>query len=271
MKYNANTYVPYPILRPEAYDYPEGEFTTELSKERLGDNLHLECNFNIKEPTVLNQVKDGKADYCILVYCGAACYTEVFRASEGSTVVSAVISCNNLKGNVEVHPFVISVEDIPLSTSTAHSEYGGAPIVVEKGKQLASSLPWSFTVKQTGTIESVFRLERESAKVPKLRDGEFDFEAEPAERHIVISANQKTYDEFNDIRSESKLTRATVYTNALIVALCELPEEPDENEPPDGWAVTLRERLRTEDTDSKPVAAQRMLGNPLAYLSEFTI
>ena len=270
MKYNANTYAPYPILRPKAYDYPEGEFTTELSQERRGDNLHLECNFNMKEPTVLNQVKEGKADYCILVYCGATCYTEVFRAARGSTSIAALVSCGNLMGKVDVHPSVISAENMALPTDTAHPEYAGKMIIVEKGKQLAAGFPWSFTVKPKGRIESIFKLDTESPSDPKLKDGEFDVEAEFTERHVVIRANRKTYDEFNDIRSDTKLTRATVYLNALSIALCKLPLDPDDDEPPDGWAVTLRERRKQEDTDSETLLAQRMLGNPFSCLREFT-
>ena len=116
MKYNPNTYAPYPVLRPNAFDYPEGEFSTKLKRERRGNELYIECSFNISEPAVLDQVQKGNAACCILVYCLATCYTEVFKATDGNTVLSAFISCDNLKGHVEVHPSVISAENMALPT-----------------------------------------------------------------------------------------------------------------------------------------------------------
>ena len=271
MKFNPNTYAPYPILRPNSSDYPEGNFTTTFSHERREDDIHVECVFEIDEPTIQERIKAGDVACCILVYCSATCYTETFRASSGDMTVSAVISLDNLKGNIEVHPSVISVKDITLPTKTAHSEYGGATMVVAKYKQLASSVLWTFTVKPSGTIESVFRLERDDPEQSKFEDGEFDFEAETSDRHILIKSNSNTYDAFQEIRSETALTRATVYLSALIYALGVIDmDEPDENEPPDGWAVTLRERKKQLGVESKGLAAQRMLGAPLSCLGEFT-
>ena len=270
MKHNPNTYAPYPILRPDAFDYPEGSFITTLSQEQHEYDLHVECVFNVDEPTIKEQIVAGDATCCILIYCLATCYTEVFKASSDPLTVSAVVSCDNLKGNIEVHPSVISVKDIALSTKTAHPEYNSVPLVVPKYKQLASSVPWSFNVKPSSTIESVFRLEREDPELSELADGEFDFEAEPSERHIVIKSNPVTYDAFQDIRHEREITLATVYLNALTFALGELDDEPDENEPPDGWTVTLRERKRQLPIESNGLAAQRLLGTPLSRLNEFT-
>ncbi len=271
MKFNPNNYAPYPILRPNSSDYPEGNFTTTFSQEQRDNDLHVDCAFDIDEPTIQEHIKAGDVACCILIYCSATCYTEVFRSSPGDLKVSAVVYLDNLKGNIEVHPSVISVKDIALPTKTAHPEYGGATMVVAKYKQLASSVPWLFTVKPPGTIESVFRLERDNPEQSKLEDGEFDFIVEPLERHIVIKSNPKTYDAFQEIRSETALTRATVYLSALIYALGFINmDEPDENEPPDGWAVTLRERKRQLRIESDALAAQRMLGAPFSCLGEFT-
>ena len=273
MKYNPNTYAPYPILRPNASDYPGGSFTTELKHEQQDSNLRIECSFTIEEASVKDLIQTGQAACCVLVYCRGALYTEVFRAPQGTFVVSEDIPSDNLIGYVEVHPSVITLTDLSLSTSTAHSEYGGSVISIARNKQLASSLPWSFRVKPSNTIESVFRLDRDSEDTYKLEDGEFDFVAEPSDRHIVIRANAETFDNVlaigSAVRSNRSLTLATVYLNALISALADiLLEEVGEDEPPDGWAVSLRERMRDLGIESKGIAAQRMLGSPLARLTE---
>ena len=272
MKYNPNTYAPYPILRPNASDYPGGSFTTELRHDLKGGSLLLECSFSIDEASVEHLIETGQASCCVLVYCRVTLYTEVFKAPKGSLTVKKDVPQSNLIGNVEVHPSVISLADIHLLTSTAHPEYGGAMVSVPKHKQLASSLPWSFRVKPSNTIESVFRLERLSQGTLELNDGEFDFVAEPSERHIAIRANAETFDKFSAIRCQRRdLTLATVYLNALITALAELTEEVGEDEPPDGWAVTLvRERRRDLGVESIGLTAQRMLGSPLARLTELS-
>ena len=268
MKYNPNTYAPYPILRPNASDYPGGSFTTWLKHEQQGSNLRIECSFTIEEVSVKNLIQTGQAACCILVYCLGTLYTEVFKATQGSLVVAKEIPLSNLIGNVEMHPSVISLTDINLATRMAHSEYGGAIVSIARNKQLASSLPWSFRVKPSSTIESVFRLDRDSEDTYKLEDGEFDFVAEPSERHIVIRANAETFDEFWAIRSQRNLTLATVYLNALMVALAELRDEVGEDELSDGWASVLREHMGSLGVESKALAAQKMLGSPLARLTE---
>ena len=211
MKYNPNTYAPYPILRPNASDYPRGSFTTELKQEQQDVNLRIECSFTIEGASVKDLIQTGQAACCVLVYCLGALYTEVFRAPQGTFVIVEDIPSANLIGNVEVHPSVITLTDVELPTSTAHTEYGGSTMSVTKNKQLASSTPWSFNVKPTSTIESVFRLDRDGEGTYGLEDGEFEFIAEPSERYIVILANAETFDEFDTIRSQRDLTLATVY------------------------------------------------------------
>ena len=270
MKYNPNTYAPYPILRPNASDYPGGSFTTDLKHEQQGSTLQIECSFTIEEASVERLIQTGQAACCILVYCLSALYTEVFRAPQGTFVVQEDILSSNLIGYVEVHPSVISLTDLELPTNTAHHEYGGAIVSIARNKQLASSLPWSFRVKPSNTIESVFRLERLSQGTLELNDGEFDFVAEPSERYILIRANAETFDKFDDIRSQRSLTLATVYLNALITAVAALPPEAEEDEPPNGWAVTLRERKREIGVEPIGLAAQKMLGSPLDRLTELS-
>ena len=269
MKYNPNTYAPYPILRPNASDYPGGSFTTEFKREQQDGNLRIGCSFKIDEPTMKDLIQRGQASCCVLVYCLGALYTEVFRAPQGTFVVAEDIPSANLIGNVEVHPSVITLTDVELPTSTAHPEYGGSTMSVTKNKQLASSTPWSFNVKPTSAIESVFRLDRDGEGTYGLEDGEFDFEAEPSDRHIVIRSNAETFDKFKDIRIPGRnLTLATVFLSTLITALYELPDEVGEDEPPDGWAAVVRERMRDLEIESKGLAAQKMLGSPLARLTE---
>lgn len=61
MRYNANAYAPYPILRPDSTDYPNGSFDTRLTHEVSEDSIKLEVEFLIEETAVRRQVEKGYA------------------------------------------------------------------------------------------------------------------------------------------------------------------------------------------------------------------
>ena len=270
MKYNSNSYTEYPMLRPYSDDYPHGGIRTDLCREMRDESIVIECRFDVNEPSVSKSVKEGYVGCCLLVYCSATCYTELFRGQIGENVVTAEIPYELLNGRIEAHPSVITLRETVLLTKTAHPEYRGALIPVERYKQIAASEPWVFQVKPAGKIESVFRLEADSSDA--LRDWEFDFEAEPSERYIVVKANSQTYEHFKGIRHNTDATRATVYLTALTNALAFLDQEPGDNEPPQGWASTVRIKLQELKLDiwqqghSPGLAAQRLLGEPLCFL-----
>jgi hypothetical protein len=269
MKYNSNSYTEYPMLRPYSDDYPNGSVRTELSQEIRNEMVVIECEFDVAEPAVYEKINEGSAACCLLVYCAATCYTEMFRAEPGAVDASASIPCGALNGRVEVHPSVITLRDIVLPTSTAHPEYGGNLIPIERFRQIASSEPWVFQVKPSVRLESVFKLDSDASNI--LGDWEFDFESDPGERYIVIRANQKTYKRFRELRHKTETTRATVFLTALTQALHFVDLEPSDDEPPIGWASTVRDKLEETKLDiwnghSCGLAAQRLLGEPLTLL-----
>ena len=272
MRYNPNAYVDYPILRPNSSDYPDGGITTSLEWARENTNLLARLEFNITEPGILKQIKKADAICFAFLYCSTTCYSEMLRADSGSTVISALIPLSNLKGRVELHPSVVAVDDLVLRTDTAHPEYKSQSIPVQFRKQIAVDEPWHFSVGLVGKIESVFRLEQ-SEEQNSLEDGEFDFQIDPTSRYIVIRSNPRTYRDFQRIRERGQkpLTAASVYLSALTAALGELEPEPDDSEPAEGWAHTVRALLQKHnlpwpDGCSDGLAAQRLMRTPLAAL-----
>ena len=276
MRYNPNAYVDYPILRPNSSDYPNGDITTSLEWARENSNLRTRLEFNIAEPGILKQIKKGDATCFAFLYCSTTCYSEMLRADSGSTVISALTLLSNLKGRVELHPSVVAIDDLVLRTDTAHSEYKSQPIPVQVRKQIAMDEPWHFSVGLVGKIESVFRLEQSEAQ-NTLEDGEFDFQIDPGSRYIVIRSNPKTFREFKRVRDrgQKSLTAASVYLSALTAALGELEPEPDDSEPAEGWANTVRALLQKHkilwpDGCSDGLAAQRLMRTPLAALPDLS-
>ena len=271
MKYNPDAYTDYPILRPHSSDYPDGSISTKLTRRREERHLHIELSFEIDEPVVRKQIEKNDARCCALLYCRGTCYSEMLTAAGGTTVISTSVPLGQLKGRVEIHPAVITVDDLVVSTETAHQEYAGTPMPVRKYRQLAMDEPWHFAVGTVGPIESVFRLEE--ADTDTLEDGEFDFQVDPGERYIVIRSNPETYRAFDAIRKrkQKRLTVASVFLTALTTALGELQKDADEREPTEGWAATVRAHIqelgvRWPDSCGHGLTAQKLLRKPLDAL-----
>ena len=270
MRFNPNAYASHPILRPNSDDYPTGEFDTELTVQRMGANLELSVSFRIDEPAVREKILSGDAACCAYLYCRSSSFSETFRAESGSERLLGQAPLNALNGDIEVHPFVIALDDLTLPANAANPEYGDAPIVVPRLRQLAAGMTWHFSVGATGSVESAFRLQRDPDA--NLKYGEFDFDIDPRERHIVIIVNPETHSRFNEsARSDKPLSMSTVYLAALTSALAYIEAtEPSDEEPANGWAPTLRARLAENEINLESIsiglAAQRLLDNPLTYI-----
>ena len=276
MKYNPDSYSEYPRLRPNSDDYPNGQFLTKLIKEEFSqsggetDSLRLKLDFDIDEPVIRGEVRDGDAVCCAQLYCATTCYSEMFIANTGEFFIEQAISLGNIRGRVELRPLVLTINDIAIRTETAHPEYGGNMLPVARYKQLAVCEPYHFSVGFIGTVESVFRLEQTDGD-SNLNDGEFEYEADPLQRYIRIKMNAETYQTFQRMRSQESLTRMTVYLIALTDALANLPEDASDDDIAEGWVTTIREHLNRNNLDvpdrhSYGLAAQRLLESPLKQL-----
>ena len=272
MRYNPNAYIDYPVLRPHSSDYPDGQISTNLVQGRENDYLRINLSFDIEEPGILKQIEKGDAMCCAFLYCSNTCYSEMLTAAQSATSISNLTLLSRLKGRVELHPSVIAVDDLVLRTETAHPEYKNETMPVQVRKQLAMDEPWHFAVGLVGPIESVFQLQQADPG-ESLEDGEFDFQIDPTARYIVIKANHKTFQDFQNIRDrgQKNLTSASVYLCALTAALGSLEDEHDGSEPAEGWAATVRSlvqkaSIQWPDACSDGLAAQRLMRKPLAAL-----
>lgn len=275
MKFNENGYSDRPVLRPNATDYPDGRFTTKFRHQKEEDTLLVTVEFDIDEPAIVRLIDKGDAVCCAQIYCLGTSYTEMIIATSGSKNISATIPLENLNGRVEVHPSVITIDDVALPTGTAHPEYGDKLLSLPKYTQLAADAPWHFTAEVSGSLESIFTFEQDDKQ--ELENGEFWFEVDTKDTYITIRSNSFTSDVLPDIRAYEDWTRASIYLVALTDALSILKvsgDQPDEYEPPVGWAATLR-KLLTENRlsifdgrHSVGYAAQKLLRNPLVHLLE---
>ena len=272
MKYNADAYSPYPVLRPHSRDFPEGTLNTRLKWLRRNDLLEITLEFDVNESAIAKHIEKGDAVCCAMVYCTATCYSEMLKAARSNSIVSGCVPLKLLNGRVEVHPSIIAEDDLVLRTDSTHQEYGNDPIPVSRGRRLAMDEPYHFAVGFVAPIESIFRLE--PTEENELDDWEFDHDADTSNTYVTIKANPETYNAFQALRAQVPLTAATVYLNALTTAVGELQREQDDNEPAQGWAYSVRTHIERQQIDWKNMysglVAQKLLKTPLSYLKEAT-
>lgn len=270
MKYNADAYSPYPVLRPHSRDFPNGLLRTRLRQLRKDDFLDITLEFDIHEPAIAKHIEKGDAVCCAMVYCTSTCYSEMIKAANGDSIASGSVPLKLLNGRVEVHPSIIAEDDLVLRTDTTHQEYGSDPIPVSRGRRLAMDEPYHFAVGYVAPIESIFRLD--ASEGSDLNDWEFNHVADTQTRYITIMANPETYNAFQVLRSQVPLTAATVYLNALTTAIGELQREQEDNEYPQGWASSVRTHIERQQIDWRNMysglVAQKLLRTPLSYLKE---
>ena len=270
MRYNADAYSYYPVLRPHSSDFPTGQLNARLTVSREESELMLRLEFSIEEPAIAKHIAKADALCCAMVYCTETCYTEMLKAPKKELVITGSIPLNMLSGKVEVHPSVIAEDAIAIEPDTVNDEYGNNPISVNKRRRLAMDEPYHFEVGYVPPIESVFKLQPTEAG--QLEDWEFNIAVDILDRYIVISANPDTFAKFTELRSNVPLTTATIYLNALTNALGELPPEEDDAEPVAGWARSVRALMKRQninrDQTSISLAAQRLLNTPFSYLNK---
>ena len=272
MKYNPDSYPEYPILRPHSDDYPGAEFKTNLTMlSQEEDETCFRVDFDISEPSIEDDIKHRDAKCCVHIYCGTTRYSEMVGADEGEFSVEHTISLKNVRGLVEIRPMVLTVNNVVVNTQTAHPDYRGNPMRVDRYRQRAVCEPYHFRIGVVRTVKSVFQIQK--TEDLDLNRGEFEYEAELSERYIKIKMNPETYEDFQRIRGQERLTRMTVYLNALTDALGRLHEDPHDEElaNANGWAPSIREHIKKLKLDvpakhSCALAAQRLLESPLAEL-----
>ena len=271
MKYNPRRNYLHPVLRPYSDDYPNGNLRTEVKRSEIAhDALNLSLIFDVTEPSIQEQVQNGSAICVAMLYCGATLHREMLQGGIGSLEILASIPTTLVRDNVELHPAIITRDDISHSTETAHGEYGAASVSINRWQPLATDQTWRFQVNpNVRPTKGIFNLEPDDT----LPDGMFDIKTDMADRYVNITANRTTMGLFKKSSGERALS--TIYTSALVSALAEIKDvDGDAEIHDDGWVNCIKNNLKRlnasigdQDQDQSTRysllrAAQLLLGNP---------
>lgn len=247
MKYSPRRNYLHPVLRPFSDDYPSGELQTELQADVNEQAVNVVLTFEITEPSILERIERGDAVCAAMLYCGWTLHREMFCAGTGSLRAETSISTDHLRGTVDVHPSIITVNNLSYPTSTVHQEYGSDPIPIAQWNPLATDRPWQFQVNPSARpAKGIFNRVVDDG----LSDGEFDVVCDITEKYVNVTANSKTMTQLKEVSADDRRTLPTVFLSALVSALAEI-KEIDAEAPihDDGWVTCIRNNLKRVGAD----------------------
>ena len=251
MKYNPKRNYLHPVLRPFSHDYPDGTLETQLEVDPGPEVVTVAVDFLVNEPSIQEQIQNGKAVCAAMLYCGPTLYREILRAGNGSVRAEADIPVHMLRGEVLVHPAVFATADLNYQAPTVHTEYSDSNIEIGQWNPMAIDRSWQFQVSPSVKhTNGIFNLEIDS----ELPDGEFDIKCQINEKYVNITANADTRAKLKQIGSREHDSLSTVYMSALVCALAEIKDMPEDDPAhEDGWVQCLKANMKRLDID---------IGNP---------
>ena len=271
MRYRSNRQYLHPVLRPDADDYGADAAliaTCDLPEYDQSDGMvAIQVAFDLSEPTLKRLVQSRAARCAAMVYCGSTLYRNRLEAlPDDPFVARGRVPVSRLKNAVQVHPVILATSDFVLPTDTAHPEYQGHSVVIDRLAPLATDLPWIFDVdSDMRPVRSIFRLEED--KSGRLNDGEFDVNLDTGQSYVAIFANSDTLEAFNAARKEGQYALPTVFTGAVLSVLAFVKDLGDDiDDESCAWLSCVRAQLRSRNIDLESdglfLAAQRLLDRP---------
>lgn len=250
MKYNPNRHYLHPVARPHADDYPDSHFSTRLEVKHFSNDVVVKIEYIIDDDIINGKINSSQASCVAMLYCRDTMYRNGITNTQDDNYFKLyeTIPLRVLKNWVEIHPAIVAKTDIEMfSTQTAHPEYKGLPIRIEKGTPLAVDNTWHFEVNaKKYQTHSFFNLIADN----DLRSDEFDVQIDIHRPYVDIIADETTIEAFRSLRSNRNITFPSVFLSALITVLSEFKERNFENEgdvpesvPSEGWYRCIYKKL----------------------------
>ena len=279
MKYNPRRNYLHPVLRPFSNDYPNGELETELNIDQGLEYVTIAVDFLVNEPSIQEQIENGRAICAAMLYCGPTLYREMIRAGRGSIRAETDVPTSLLRGEVLVHPAIFATDELAYPAPTAHEEYQGSNIVIGQWNPMAVDRYWQFQITPADkSTKGIFNLKVKNV----LPDGEFDIECSPNEKYVSITANEQTRGKLKQLGAQEQDSLSTVYMSALTCALAEIKYMEEEDQVhDDGWVHCIKNNMKRLNIDignaedegrhTLFLAAQQLLHRPFEPFMEIAI
>ncbi len=246
----------YPVLRDGRFDYIDGSlFTIEVLNQRIVDEADtqkfcFDCKVILSNQNLINLVNDGKAKFLIVLYCGSTMQRITKEISRVGVAESFDVPANQLIGNVEFEPILVTANDgIDFKPSGINNEYGTASFKLKRGAYLAigDATQTSFTTERLDK-RSFFRVKQSSDLDPNV------YEFVPFPKQITILMGTNAYKVWNLMSSDSEKMPylfMSVYKDLLQEALQSAINSPGEFV----WAEKLMELVEDLGLDFHAISS----------------
>lgn len=269
---------PYPVLTEFTDDYVNSKFEVTIEEAQHGYDRCLYFNVTLKNDTLQQLIKDGKASYAYHLECSQTGYRKAIQTKDKMSEI--VISHKDVCGELQICPFIVATEDIHnFSSSSFHPDYAGMSIDVEAGCVLAIANPRKINIikeiDDLSKIPSIFSI------VPIYDQTVTFMRVELSQSRIIIELPQADFNTYGLIDTGMMMSdtlNAMVVVPALIYALDQVRKTPANEryafeEEGKVWYIILKKVLSekfgidigsTEFDDANTVElAQRLVEEPL--------
>lgn len=149
----------HPVLRPvfadekiNDMDFPRAQFEPVLSLEVSVDNPTqglLGYEFTVSVPEMVQHIKNENLAVIMEIRCRKTFYSKVIKIDgdtfeEGQTT----IDLTQLRDVIEVHPFIIAMEDFEFKSTFIHEDFGYDAFPLSRGSIVAWHPPMPFSIER---------------------------------------------------------------------------------------------------------------------------
>ena len=268
MKFDAQKTFPYPVLRPFSDDYQESDFQFTADFNIDTDEIRLDCSFITSCQEIASLVREGKAEYVALVTCRSTYYRDLVRTRD--LTVSARYDSNNLKGEVQVYPFIVATQEIKNFTcSDINSEFGANEFNFRAGQPLALDQPCTAYIDRElfKPVTSVFEIVRSES----VDDGEWILSFDEDKIQIALSPRTKEIiDEARNEPSNKAILVNSIYFATTMEVIQVLKETDVHHEK--RWAKVFEQQfhnLGIKLSEPNYRIATKLMRNPLYLLDTY--
>lgn len=271
MRFDLQRAFPYPVLRPHNDDYLDGEFQTNVSfevhEETLALKVQVNCALSVDE--IAKLVEDEKACFAVVFSCRDTFLRHVERQFNKDFEIE--FPSGQLKGSVEVYPFIATTSYINEFTSDLiNEEWGTEPFSFEVGTILAIDEPRQVYISRDlfKPISSVFSL----VKSDNVPDDEWQVTLEDHKVKIGVSPETKaTIDRVRNSPHNRSVLINSIFFAAVMQCIKQLKADEEYNDY--RWAQIMRQQIDLQninlESEEEYLIAQKLMRRPLKLLSTY--
>lgn len=270
MQFDSLRAFPYPVLRPDVDDYIEGDIqvVAEFSPSDDGLEVKADVSFLISVAELKAEVDAGRAKYAVVFACRDTYFRHVHSSDQGDFTVT--FPAGQLRGEVQVYPYVTAVKKIPAYKSDwIYPEFGAGPFRYEVGAVLAIDQPQVVFIDRDvfRPLSSVFVIRKDDA----ISGHEWQVQFTDEKVHILVSAELKAkIDVARNNKGHRAILMNSIYFAAVMQCITLLRKGEDSES---RWAKVISQKCHNFgmniDEHDEYLIAERLMKSPFQLVDAY--